>query len=137
MTREIGFQRARLVSFDIDSAPDQMIVGQLQRVIKIIVSSADVQNVDEPGVCARDRLERGHAFEFSQKGAFAFKCAAVYHLDRAKRPGHRPRQPNLTVSAAANHTQHFVIGNNRYLSENSVGNPRFYTSRGREAITGT
>ncbi len=77
------------------------------------------------------------AREIGSNGAFAFKCAAVYNLDRAKRAGHRPREPNLTVSAAANHTQHFVIGNNRCLSENSVGNPRFYTSRGREAITGT
>ena len=103
MSRQIGLQRTRLVSLDIDSAPSQMIIGQLHAVIEILGSPADVQNVDEPGMCARDWLERGHAFEFPKKCTLSFKCAAVNDFDPAKRAGHRPRQPNFTVSAAADH----------------------------------
>ena len=103
MPREIGFQRARFVTKDIDSAPGELIVGQLHRVVQIIGSPADVQNVHESGVRARDRLKCRHAFEFPQKSAFAFKRAAVNDFDRAKRAGHRAREPNFTVSAAADH----------------------------------
>ena len=104
-----------------------MIVGQLHAVIEIIGSPADVQNVDESGMRARDRFKCGHAFEFPEKRALGFKCAAVNHFDRAKRAGHRPRQPNLTVSAAANHAHQLVIGNNRYLSGNLIGNGSNFT----------
>src|SRR6516225_1357211 len=103
-----------------------MIVRQFHAVIEIMGSPPDMQNVHESGVCAGDRLERGHAFEFPQKCALAFKRPAIDNFDRAERAGHRPRQPNLTVSAAADHAQQLVIGNNRYLSGNLIGNgPNF------------
>src|SRR4029453_1847250 len=86
---------------------------------------------------ARDRLKSRHPFEFPEKRAFAFEGAAVDDFHRAKRTGHSPRQPNLAVSAAPDHAQHFVIGNDWYLSRNLIGNERFYTTSGGEAILGT
>src|SRR4029453_11346735 len=83
---------------------------------------------------ARDRLKSRHPFEFPEKRAFAFEGAAIDDFHRAKCTGHSPRQPNLTVSAPPDHAQQFVIGNDWYLSRNLIGNGRFYTSSGGEAI---
>src|SRR4029077_17635060 len=71
------------------------------------------------------------------KRASAFEGAAVDDFHRAKCAGHSPCQPNLTVSAATDYAQQFVIGNDWYLSRNLVGNGRFYTSSGGEAIPGS
>ena len=105
MPREVTFQGARFVIDDVDLAASQMIVGQLHAVIKIIGSPADVKNVNEPDVCAGYRFERGHTFELPQKSTLCFKRGAVHNFTRAKCAGHRPRQPNLPVSTAADHAQ--------------------------------
>jgi hypothetical protein len=133
---EVAFQGARFVIQDIDLAASQMIIGQFHAVIEVVGSPTDVKNVNEPGMCARDRLERGHAFEFPKKRALSFKGAAIDNFHRAKRASNRPRQPNLAVSAPADHAKQFMIGDNRDLSGNFVRNVRFYTSRNREAIRG-
>ena len=137
MPREVAFQGTRFVFDDVDLTASQMIVGQLHAVIKIIGSPADVKNVNEPSVRARDGFECRHAFELPQKRTLRFKRATVHNFNRAKCAGHRPRQPNLTVSAAPDHAQQFVIGNNWYLSRNLFGNGRFYTSSRNEAILGS
>ena len=137
MPRQIRFQRAWFVTANVHSTPRQMIVGQLHAVIEIIGSPSYVQNVHKPGVCARDRLKCGHALEFSEKRTLGFKCTAINDFDGAKRAGHRAGQPNLTASAAADHPQQFVIGNDGNLSGNVVGNGRFYTSDCCEAIPGS
>ena len=95
------------------------------------------QDVDKPCMRARNGLESRHSFEFPEKRAFAFECAAVNDLYRTKRADHSARQPNLTVSAAPNHAEQFVIGNDWNLSRNLIGNGRFYTSGTREAILGS
>ena len=127
VAREIGPQRARFVAANIDFAPLQMIVRQLHAVIEIISGSPDVQDVDKAVMRARDRLERRHPFEFSEKRTFAFERAAVDDFYRAERTGYRAGQPNLTVSAAPDYAQQFVIGDDWYLSRNLIGNGRFYT----------
>src|SRR5204863_7038837 len=104
-----------------------MIVRQFHAVIKIFVGPADVQNVDKPGVSARDRFERGHSFELAQKRAFAFKSAAINNFYRAQRAGDCSRQPNLAISAAPDHAQQFVIGNDWDLSGNLFGNGGDFT----------
>src|SRR6266516_2197880 len=114
-----------------------MIVRQLHAVVEILGGSSDVQDVDKAGMRARDRLESRHPFEFPEKRAFAFEGAAVDDFHRAKCTGHSPRQPNLTVSAAPDHAQQFVIGNDWSLSRNLIGNGRFYTSSRNEAILGS
>ena len=114
-----------------------MIVRQLHAVIEILGRSSDVQDVDKAVMGARNWLERRHPFEFPEKRALAFERAAVDNFHRAKCAGHSPRQPNLTVSAAPDYAQQFVIGNDWYLVRNLVGNGRFYTSSGGEAILGS
>src|ERR1700693_5726544 len=104
-----------------------MVVRQLHAVIEILVGPTDVQDVDETGVFARDRLKRGHAFELPQKGALALKRAAINNFHRAQRARHRPGQPNLAIGAAPDHAQEFVVGNDWDLSGNLVGNGRDFT----------
>src|SRR5256885_6935790 len=104
-----------------------MVVRQLHAVIEIFVRPADVQDVDEPGVPARDGFKGGHSFELPQKRAFALKRAAINNLYRAQRAGDRSGQPNLAISAAPDHAQQFVIGNDWDLSGNLFGNGGDFT----------
>ena len=48
---------------DVDLAAGHVIVGQLHDVIEILARAADMQDVDETGMRARDRLETRHALE--------------------------------------------------------------------------
>ena len=127
VSTKIALQGAWLIIDDVDLAAGQMIVRQFHAVIEIFVGPADVENVDKPGVSARDRFERGHSFELAQKRAFAFKRIAINNFYRAQRAGDCSRQPNLAISAAPDHAQQFVIGNNWDLSGNLVGNGRDFT----------
>src|SRR5882762_8236032 len=72
---EITLQCPRLVARDVDLAPGHVIVRQLHTVIEIFVRTPDVENVDEAGVPARDRLESRHAFELAPECALTFECA--------------------------------------------------------------
>src|SRR4029077_2141635 len=76
---------------------------------------------------ARDRLEGGHSFELTQERPLALKRAAINNFHRAECTGDRPGQPNLAISAAPDHAQEFVIGNNWDLSGNLFGNGRDFT----------
>src|SRR5437660_1451326 len=95
----------------IDSSADNrfwrprslFIVRQLHAVIEIFVRAADVQDIDEPGMPARDRLEGGHSFELTQERPLALKRAPINNFHRAECAGDRPRQPNLAISAAPDH----------------------------------
>jgi hypothetical protein len=104
-----------------------MIVRQLHAVVEMLAGPTDVKNVDETGVLAGDGLERGHAFELAKERTLAFKRAPINNLDRAQTAGHRPRHPNFAISATTDHTQEFVIGNNRNLSGNLVRNDADFT----------
>src|SRR5439155_22668570 len=76
---------------------------------------------------ARDRLEGGHSFELTQERPLVIKWVAINDSDGAECAGDRPRQPNLAISAAPDHAQEFVIGNNWDLSGNLFGNSRDFT----------
>src|SRR6202022_2230187 len=76
---------------------------------------------------ARDWFEGGHSFELTQESPLALKCAVVNDFHRAQCARHRPGQPNLAISAAPDHAQKFVIGNNWDLSGNLFGNGRNFT----------
>src|SRR5215470_5645241 len=113
-----------------------MIISQLHAVVQIFGGPSDVQDVDKAVVRARNRLERGHPLELPEKCALAIERAAVNNFYRAKRPDHRARQPNLTVSAAPDHAKQFVIGYDWYLSRNLIGNGRILHKRGTRSNPG-
>src|ERR1700730_19032155 len=96
---------------DVDLAAGHVIVGQLHDVIEIIVRTPDMQDVDETGVRARYRFESGHALKLALKRALTFERRTIDHFHRAQSAGQSTRQPNLAISAAADHAQHFVLGN--------------------------
>src|SRR5205823_1708392 len=122
-----ALQRARLIVDHVDLAAGQMVVGQFHAVIKIFARPADVQNVDEAGVSARNRFERRHAFELAQKRPFTLKRAAVNNFHRPQCTGDGASQPNLAIGAAPDHTKELVIGNDWNLSGDLVGNGRDFT----------
>src|SRR4029453_13899098 len=105
----------------------QMIVGQLHDVIKVFARATYMQNVDEAGMRTREWVESENAFEFTSKCALAFERAAINNFDRPQRAGESARQPNFSVSAATDHSQHLVVGNNRNFGRNFVGNERDFT----------
>ena len=131
LSLQFAFQRARFVIDDVYVAASQMIVGQLHDVIKVLARATYMQNVDETGVRTRDRFEAGHAFEFTSKRALAFERAAINNFDRPQCAGESARQPNFSVSAAADHAQHLVVGNNWNFGRNFVGNERDFTQAPR------
>src|ERR1700730_2595360 len=104
-----------------------MIVRQLHAVIEIFVRAADVQDVDEPGMPARDRFEGGHSFEFPQERPLALKRAAINNFYSAQRTADRSRQPDFAISAPPDHAKEFVVRNEWDLSGNLVGNGRDFT----------
>ena len=85
-----------------------------------------MQDVDKAGMRARDRLEARHAVELAFESAFAFESAAMDHFHGPQRAGQAACQPNLAVSAATDHAQNFVIGNNWNL-RGLVRNERDFT----------
>ena len=89
-----------------------MVVGQFHDVVEIFAGAADVQDVNEPSVCARDRLKARHPLELALKRALAFEGAAINHLHRPDCSSQTSRQPDFAVSAAPDYSQHFVIRNN-------------------------
>jgi hypothetical protein len=127
LSLQFAFQRARFVIDDVYVAASQMIIGQLHDVIKVFARPTYMQNVDETGVRTRDRLKAGHAFEFTSKRALIFKRAAINNFDRPQRTGESARQPNFSVSAATDHAQHFMVGNNWNFGRNFLGNERDFT----------
>ena len=127
LATEIALQRARLVMSSVDLAAGQMVVRQFHTIIEVIARPADVQNVDKPGVLARDRLERGHSFELAAERALTLECAAVNNFYRTQCASDRARQPNLAVRAAPDHAQHFVVGNDWNLCRNFLRNDRDFT----------
>src|SRR2546429_3429971 len=104
-----------------------MVVRQLHAVIEIFVRPADVEDVDEPGMPARDRFKGGHSLKLAQERTLALKRAAINNLYRAQRAGDRSGQPDLAISTAPYHAQQFVIGNDWDLSGNLFGNGGDFT----------
>src|SRR5205807_9246846 len=112
---------------DLNCAAGDMVVRHLHTIIKIFGGAADMKDVDESGVPARDRLECRHSFKFAQKRAFTFKRAAVDNLHRPQCARDCSCYPNLAVSAAPDHSQKLVIGNDWNLGGNVVGNGGDFT----------
>src|SRR2546423_1691974 len=127
MARQIALQRAWLIISDVDLASGEMIVRQLHTIIEVFSRAADVQNVHESGMTARDRLKCRHAFELAEKRALAFECAAINNFNCAQRAGDSSRHPDLAVSAVPDHAQRFVIGNNWDFRGNLVRNEFDFT----------
>ena len=127
MQRQIAVQGSGLVIENVNVATSQVIVGQLHDVIKIFARPADVQNVYEPGMRPRDRFKGGHALKLSLKRALTFERAAINNFHRPQRTGQTARQPDFSISAATDHAQNFVVGNNWNSGGNFVGNERDFT----------
>src|SRR3954462_4961729 len=111
LTGQITFERAGLVTDAVDIAPGDVVVGQLHYIIQVITGSADMQDIDESIMGARDRLQCRHPREFAFERSFAFKRDAVNHLYRPPSTGWASRQPDLAISAASDHAKNFVIRN--------------------------
>ena len=102
---QLTIQCARFVMNNVDLASGDVIVGQLHRVIEIIVRPSDVQDVDKSGVRARDRFEGGHAVKLALKRTLTFERAPVNDLHRAQSAGERAGEPDLAIRAAPDHAQ--------------------------------
>src|SRR5947209_14885965 len=109
-----------------------MIVCQLHTIIEMLRGPADVKDIDEPTMLARNRLECRHSFKLPEKGAFAFKCAPVNNFDRPQTAGHGPSHPDFSISTPADHAQKFVIRDDRDLSGDLVRNGADFTQYERK-----
>ena len=97
-----------------------MVVGQFHDVVEILGGAADVQDVNESSVGARDRLEARHPLKLALKRALTFEGAAINHLYRPYCTSQTSRQPDFAVSAAPNYAQNFVIRNDGKLRGNGM-----------------
>ncbi len=110
---ELALQCLRMIANGIDDSTSHGVVGQFHDVVEETLSASDMEDIDEPIVRARDRLEGRHAVEFPLKRTLVGKGVAADHLYGAQRAGEPARQPDFAVSAPADGTQHFVVGNSR------------------------
>ena len=86
-------------------------VRQLHHVVEIILRAADLEDVHQPFVRTRDRLELLDAFELALERPGVLERGAVNDLDRAQRSQFVARQPHFPVAAATDAPEQFVIGN--------------------------
>jgi hypothetical protein len=77
------------------------------------VIAPDMEDVDEAGVAARDRLEAGHPLELALERGLVFKGALINDLHRAQGTGEGTRHPDLAIRAATDHAHELVIGHAR------------------------
>src|SRR5438477_3115623 len=82
----LRFERSRLVARNLDLGAADFIVSQFHYVIEKAAGNApaDVENIDEAVVRARDWFEGRHPLELAIERALGFKRVAVNDLHRAK-----------------------------------------------------
>jgi hypothetical protein len=95
-----------------------VVVGKFHDVIEILPGPADVENVNETVVSARNRLERGHALKLALEGAFAFEGDPVDDFNRAPGTGKGAGHPNLAIGAATDDAENLMIRNEWDLRRN-------------------
>src|SRR5262249_26061415 len=89
-----------------------LVVAELHDVVEIplIFVDADLEDVDKPLVQARNRLIFSNAGEFSLERALIVKGTAVDDLDGPIYSHLGAAKHDLPVTAPANATQQFVLG---------------------------
>jgi hypothetical protein len=91
------------------------IVRQFHHVVEAsrAVILPDVQDGELAGVRAGDRLEALNAFEFTLERACVAETTPINHLYHAEFTEDVPREPHFAITAPADATEHFVVGNGR------------------------
>src|SRR2546425_545753 len=113
------------------------IVGQLHHVVEVFVGAADLQDVHQPIVRPRNRLELLDATKLPLEGPGVFERAAINDLNRPQRAQFVARQPDFAVAALADGAEQFVIGNRRRSrSDGSVGVRERWSGAVRWIISG-
>jgi len=114
-----GFQlrgeRARLVVRERDRRFAIDGVRELHDVVEVPcrVVAPDMEDVDDTGIGAGDRLELPDTGELALVRAFARKAAARDDLDRTELARRASREPDPSVAAATDVRQDLVIGHAR------------------------
>src|SRR5262249_54936408 len=80
-------------------------------IVKALISSTNLQDVDEAIVRARERLESLNTIKFALKGPHMVKCRARHNLNRSERAHDVARQPDFAVAASAYWGDEFMIWN--------------------------
>ena len=89
------------------------LVRQFHHVEKIarVIAPADLQDIHNAAMGARDRLELEQAFELALEMLDALKALAVDNFHRAQCADGVARQPYLAISTTPDQAQQFVVGN--------------------------
>ena len=131
---QLRLERFRCVTSDLDLSAADLIIGQFHHVIEEAArhAPADMEDIDEAIVRARDRFEGRHAFEFAIESALALEGVAINHLHRPQCSRQAARQPDFAVGSAPDDAEHLVIGNRRNAHVLAL-----YRFPARQSITGS
>lgn len=112
----VAAQRARHVVRWVNMDTGAGVVRQFHDVVierRRLRATADVENVHEPRVIARDGLVIQNPFKLPDEGAFVLEILAPHDLDGAESPRERTCEPYFPVGAFPNARQNLQVGNER------------------------
>ena len=121
-TGVVGAQGAWLVFHRVDVAAAIGIIAEFHHVIVerlAIRAAADVQDVHQRRVIAREWLELQDAFKLTLEAAFVLEILAPHHFHRAQCASDATCQPYFPVGAAADLAEHLVIRDDRAGADSS------------------
>ena len=102
MIFHVRAERARRVSDQvINVRPHHRVIRQLHHIVieAALLVPAHVQNVHQPGMPTRDRLELLNALELAMEGLGQLKVLPPHDFHRAQRARDALRQPHLAIRA--------------------------------------